>query len=184
MASSSEDELRAFICGALEQNRRWLTAYCLAVTGDADAAQDIVQEVFLRALRSAERYDPAAGTLGAWLRGIARHVLREHGRKVGRDPLGMTDAMLAHLDDRAARAEQNDADPDYHARRLHLLRQCLDTLTAHVRRIVHMKYQQRTRSAGIAAALNMSESAVNVALCRGRRLLQQCIEQKVRESDG
>lgn len=182
--SGSEHELREFVCGALEQNRRWLTAYFLAMTGDLDRAQDLVQEVFVRAVRGAPTYDSASGTLGAWLRGIARNVVYEHVRQHGRDPLLINDAMLAQLDDRAARFESDHADPGHETRRLRLLRECMARLSEHVRQIIEMKYQQRSRSQQIAAVLGMNENAVNVALCRGRKTLQTCIEQKLGQDDG
>ena len=177
--SDPEHQLRQFVCGALEQNRRWRTAYFLSTTGDFDLAQDLVQETFVRAVHAAPRSDTTQGTLGAWLRGIARHVRSEHCRRTSRDPLALDAQMIAHLDLRAARTELDDADPDDREHRLHLLHQCLEKLTSHVRRIFQMKYQQRTRSAQIAVALGMKENAVNVALHRGRRILQECIEQHV-----
>lgn len=179
--SDSDPQLQPFIHGALDQNRRWLTAYFLSLTGDVEVAQDLVQEVFVRALRAAASYDSTSGSLGAWLRGIARHVIREHCRNTDRNPLAITDAMLAHLDAHAARVEADHADPDEQDRRLAMLHECLARLSGHVRRIFQMKYQQRRRSRQIAVALGMNENAVNVALCRGRQTLQQCIEQKVRQ---
>lgn len=178
----SEVQLREFTRGALDQNRRWLTAYFLSVTGDFDHSQDLVQEVFVRALRAASTYDRTQGTLGGWLRGIARNVLSEHCRQAGRDPLRISDTMLAQLEARAAHAETQHTEPDHQTRRLELLHECLDRLTDRARRMFQMKYQQRSRSQQIAEAMGMNENAVNVALCRGRRILQECIEQKVRES--
>jgi RNA polymerase sigma-70 factor, ECF subfamily len=40
-----------------------------------DAADDVVQETFLAILRTSGRYDPARGTVGNYLFGIARHVV-------------------------------------------------------------------------------------------------------------
>src|SRR5687768_12589784 len=40
-----------------------------------DAADDVVQETFLAVLRPSGRYDPARGTVGNYLFGIARHVV-------------------------------------------------------------------------------------------------------------
>ena len=40
-----------------------------------DAAADVVQETFLAVLRGSGRYDPARGTVGGYLFGIARHFV-------------------------------------------------------------------------------------------------------------
>ena len=40
-----------------------------------DAAADVVQETFLAVLRGSGRYDPARGTVGNYLFGIARHFV-------------------------------------------------------------------------------------------------------------
>lgn len=42
---------------------------------DPAAAEDAVQETFLRAWRARETHDPARGSLRTWLFGIARHVV-------------------------------------------------------------------------------------------------------------
>lgn len=45
----------------------------LRVVGDRGAAEEITQDVFLRCWNSIERYNPAQGTLAAWLLAIAHH---------------------------------------------------------------------------------------------------------------
>jgi len=49
--------------------------YSLArqVTRSERTAQDVVQEVFIAVWRSAERFDPAKGSVSAWLFALARH---------------------------------------------------------------------------------------------------------------
>jgi RNA polymerase sigma-70 factor, ECF subfamily len=50
-------------------------AYSIAVriTGDASAAEDVVQEAFLGAWRNAARYVPGRGTVRTWLLAIVHH---------------------------------------------------------------------------------------------------------------
>src|SRR5690625_1173342 len=57
----------------LEELRRPLTGYCYRMLGSAEC-EDAVQEVFLRALRHADRYDPARASLSTWLHRIATNV--------------------------------------------------------------------------------------------------------------
>src|ERR1700747_2288365 len=41
--------------------------------GDRESAAEIVQDAFLSLWRRADQFDPQAGSLSAWLLGIARH---------------------------------------------------------------------------------------------------------------
>lgn len=51
-----------------------LFRYAYRRLGDRQIAEDAVQETFIRAWRSAERFDPEAGTLRGWLFAIMRNV--------------------------------------------------------------------------------------------------------------
>lgn len=48
--------------------------------GDVEQAADLTADVFVKAIESADRYDPSLGPPGAWLIGIARHVVAAHLR--------------------------------------------------------------------------------------------------------
>ena len=49
--------------------------------GDASEAQDVVQDVFLRAWRAADSYDPALATVRTWLFSIARNAIIDQVRR-------------------------------------------------------------------------------------------------------
>ncbi|WP_323793254.1 sigma-70 family RNA polymerase sigma factor [Nocardioides sp.] len=57
-----------------------LYRFVLRGLGDAGAAQDVVQETFLKAWRSSDRYDPTLSSLRVWLFGIARNAMIDHAR--------------------------------------------------------------------------------------------------------
>ena len=54
--------------------------FVLRGLGDAGAAQDVVQETFLRAWRAADRFDPQLASLRVWLFAIARNAMLDHAR--------------------------------------------------------------------------------------------------------
>lgn len=58
-----------------------LYRFALRQLGDGGAAQDVVQEVFLRAWRSSEAYDPSLASLRTWLFAIARNVVVDEARR-------------------------------------------------------------------------------------------------------
>ena len=86
-------------------------AGALRVLGDAVAAQDVVQDVFVELWSHPGRYDPAAGPLRAYLVLLARHravdVVRSELRRVARqensyrlapklpDPTPLDEAMMS-----------------------------------------------------------------------------------------
>jgi len=51
--------------------------FALHMSGNRAVAEDVTQEVFMTLIRQAKRFDPARGTLGAFLFGVARNHLRK-----------------------------------------------------------------------------------------------------------
>jgi RNA polymerase sigma-70 factor (ECF subfamily) len=51
--------------------------YALRMSGNPALAEDVTQEVFMALIRDTKRFDPARGTLGGFLFGIARNHLRK-----------------------------------------------------------------------------------------------------------
>lgn len=70
----------------LEEHGDLLYGYALPrVGGDAAAAEDLVQETLLAALKANERYTGEASR-GTWLVGILRHKIIDHYRRSSRRP--------------------------------------------------------------------------------------------------
>src|SRR6476646_645291 len=62
-----------------------LYAYVLwRCAGLRDRADEVVQEVWLTAVRRLRSFDPGQGSVAAWLRGIAANLLRNHFRREAR----------------------------------------------------------------------------------------------------
>ncbi len=66
-----------FVLALYDEHARNLLGWFQSRTLSAETAADLCAETFAAAIESYPRYDPALGAPGAWLWGIARHLL--HG---------------------------------------------------------------------------------------------------------
>jgi RNA polymerase sigma factor (sigma-70 family) len=83
---------------AFEQHKDVVYRFAWRMSGPA-AAEDITQDVFVSLLRHPDRFDPARGTLRAFLLGIARNLALKHWRAEHRfEPLD-AEAIAAELID-------------------------------------------------------------------------------------
>ena len=83
-----------------------LYRFAMRSLGDVGAAQDVVQETFLRAWRSHDRFDPELASLRVWLFAIARNVVVDHARRAGARP------WLRQLSEPADLETAADTSPD------------------------------------------------------------------------
>jgi RNA polymerase sigma-70 factor (ECF subfamily) len=73
---------------AFEQHKDAVYRFLWRMSGSPAAAEDITQDVFVGLLRHPDRFDPARGTLRAFLLGMARNLALKHWRKEHRlEPL-------------------------------------------------------------------------------------------------
>ncbi len=82
----SESALRA----AYAAHGAELYRFALRQLGDDGTAQEVVQEVFLRAWRRADSFDPAVASVRVWLFAIARNVVIDEARRAAVRPWGRT----------------------------------------------------------------------------------------------
>lgn len=59
--------------------------YALGLSGNPAWAADATQEAFVALATQPAQFDPARGTLGAWLAGVARHALLAQWRQARRE---------------------------------------------------------------------------------------------------
>jgi RNA polymerase sigma-70 factor (ECF subfamily) len=146
--------------------------YFLRRTRQADLAADLTAEAFARALAGRDRFDPARGDAGAWLFGIAHHLLvssLEHGRveDEARRRLGMQPLVLG--DDDLARIERLDHAPASAA---------LAALPADQRNAVAGRVVEELGYEELAARLDCSPGVVRQRVSRGLRALRARLEEE------
>ena len=81
---------------AFDQHKDAVYRFVWRMCGSTAAAEDLTQDVFVGLLRHPDRFDPARGTLRAYLLGIARNLTLKHWRAEHRfEPLDDEDAVAA-----------------------------------------------------------------------------------------
>jgi RNA polymerase sigma factor (sigma-70 family) len=122
-------------------------------------AEDVTSEVFTRAARGWDRYDARRGTVGAWVLGIARHVVADWWR--GRAP----EVSWEGIDVPAAA----DGDPEavvLGAEARAELRSQLWRLTPKERDAVALLFAAGLRAAEVGSVLGVSETAARMLVYR------------------
>jgi RNA polymerase sigma-70 factor (ECF subfamily) len=82
VAAGSEDALAALY----DRHAGAVYAAASRLTTDRQVAEEVVQETFLAVWNRADTFDPAAGSLPAWLYTIARNRTVDRLRSIGRRP--------------------------------------------------------------------------------------------------
>ncbi len=93
--------------------RRWqapVQRFALAMIGSPHTAEDVMQETFMVLIRDGGRYDPRRGPFGAYIRGVARHLVL---RRIRRDSrfVALADGLAASLESALGRDAPHSPDP-------------------------------------------------------------------------
>ena len=154
------------------QNQRAVGAFIYMSLNNPHDTEDVLQEVAADASRNFDKYDPSRPFV-AWLIGIARQRLVDHYRKQGRQRAKLSPDTLALLD--RAYAETAEAIDD----RLIALRKCMEKLPEHHKLLINRRYGFDDALADIAKSVGSNAKAVNAMLTRVRKLLADCIQQRL-----
>lgn len=142
----------------------WGIAY--RFLGDPAAAEDLVQETFLRVLRAASRYKPSAG-FRTYLYQIVSRLCIDSARK--KRPI-FTDRPPEVVDDSpglAASLVSKERETE--------IRKALDDLPPRQRMAIILRYYEELSYADIARTLGITVKAVERLLGRARATLQSTL---------
>ena len=166
-----------------------LFRYALSRLRDERAAEDLVQDALVTALRARERFEGRSSEL-TWLTGILRLKIFEHLRRQAREAAltlpedGGDDRESAWFEaDGHWRAADAPADwgGEPHARAesaefSDALRRCLDALTPSVSRAFVLREMEGAAASDCAEALGVEPAHLAVLLYRARLRLRRCLE--------
>ena len=143
---------------------------CLAVRiGSPADVDDLAQEVFITTWRRLADIDPQR-PFGAWLRGIALNLVRNHRR------LRRHDALDLILEPAAATA--TDSGGSMHAM-AEALDGCLERVDESGRQLLQLRYGEDLPLAEIGQRLERNHSTLTMAFHRLRERLRACIEERL-----
>lgn len=146
-----------------------LRRYLYVLGARPDRIDDLVQDTFVVALQKTLE-DRGAAAAGAFLRGVAKHLLLRERRSV------------------AARREVELADQVWHEQcadgsgdqRLAALRHCVGRLPERSQQVLRRCYAEGAGRQALGGELGMTPDGIKTALRRLRAALRSCIEQRLR----
>ncbi len=173
------DLVRACLSGHAGAMRRLHDQYAPRVkayflrSGFAPAdADDLVQDTFIRVVRSLRTFDSQKGRFSAWLASIARNVARKAfaaGKArpaAGFDPELAQEVLVVDDDPAGQSGDREEFDA---------LRGCIASLSHDLADLVRMRYVEARTTRGIAAVAGLPEATVRLRLEQARELLKRCM---------
>jgi len=163
-ANKRPPDFEEAFCSLFDQQFASLFRYLQRLTGDADLAEDLAQEVFVRLYQRGSLPDDTRGWMGA----VANNLLRDDKRTAKRrlrllekrrDMLDPADPSIA-ADEKVLAAEKRTA-----------VREALEKLSERDRRMLLLRHEGYSYRE-IAHALGMNETSVGTLLLRATTAFQ------------
>lgn len=154
----------------LTQAQSDLFGYLCALTGNVEAARDVLQDTNLTLCREAERFDPLRPFL-PWARTVAYYQVLSWRRRQARERLVFDDRLLEEV------AAVLNGEPFAPHAQLDALEGCLKKLPGRMRELFEARYARGATVNALAAASGRAPNAVSASLYRIRQLLSACVEE-------
>jgi RNA polymerase sigma factor (sigma-70 family) len=174
----------------VQRYHRRIYNVCYRFAGDAENAQDLSQEVFIKMYRTLNTYDSGKGAFMTWVTTITRNLLVDHFRKSKGDRItDSLDSVSSEHEDSQPLSEQiadHSLPPDAAVQSREtreMVHFALQKLSPELREAVILRDLQDMDYREIATALRVPEGTVKSRINRGRaelaRLLQRTYKQVI-----
>ncbi|MBA4387988.1 MAG: hypothetical protein C0404_08400 [Verrucomicrobia bacterium] len=178
----AEEVIELVLAGERDAYREIVTAYyddlmmrvCYR-TSDANMAEDVVQNTFVRAYNQLARYEMGRD-FGVWLRSIAHFLLLAELKK-GYRARKNEEKYLAHIRE-SLLADASDEAEDL-ADVKTAMEKCVRELPEHTRSLILERYKNGRSVKDLAALFSRKVTWVTTSLYRVHRSLRSCIEQRI-----
>ncbi len=170
------------------EERMRLLGFCLGMTGNRDAAEDLVQETLLEAWLHEQALRDASKR-AQWLSGIARNVCLRWLRRRGRDAAHLVEfsagsdaSEILPADLENMLADDLDIEVELERKELvELLDRAMALLPAATRAVLVKRYVEESPLAELAEQLGTNTSAVAMRLQRGKLALRRVLTTELRQ---
>ncbi len=148
----------------------------LAILKNADAAHDVAHDVFLRAWQQAAQYDSTRGSVGVWLRAVARNLSIDRLRAAQRLKTheGLDDGRTP-ADDQLSRLLTRE--------QLNSLRRAFHRLSPTHRQLIEMAYDEDLSHSDIARRLGQPLGTVKSRIRQALTMLRAFATQSESSAD-
>lgn len=153
-----------------------LTGYFRSVIIDRHLAEDVFQDVCVRAIKAQDSFNDAVH-LRRWCHTTGRNRAIDLLRKKDRKKILLGEAVLAQLET----DENSQPSAGTPTVRLEALGQCLSTLTPRSQRIVALRYGEELSGIEVAQRMDCKVDSLYKALARIYQNLRVCIREKLGE---
>jgi RNA polymerase sigma factor (sigma-70 family) len=158
--------------------QRQVYSVALRMVRQAQDAEDLTQETFVRMFRAIDRYDPSR-PFGAWLFTIASRLCIDHLRRSRVKSVSMHWREVGSEEEREMEFEAPGLGPEELATRAEeerYTRGIIDRLPPHYRIVVVLRHQQDLSYEEIARMLRLPLGTVKARIHRARALLKRHLE--------
>lgn len=181
-ATARRDELSALLGRVAQGDRRALAlvyemtsaklfGVCLRISRDRDAAEDILQDIYVKVWRRADHFNCDRASPITWLCAIARNTSIDWVRKHGASRLGLIEATERLGMDICSPLEVVMAD----ANRAKIF-DCLEALPANQRRAIQLAFYEGTSHSELAEIMQVPLGTTKSWIRRGLNRLRGCLQ--------
>lgn len=163
------------IIRSLFAHRARLNAAVWMIVRDAHLAEDVFQELMVKAVARLEAFDAEAHLL-AWSRVTARNLALNVLRQRNKGWVVLDEETLELI-------EEDWASSQAPGPRIEALQDCLETVPDEPRRMLDLRYAEGRSCEEVAQICGLKLDAVYQRLSRLHRALRDCVEQKIIPSE-
>jgi RNA polymerase sigma-70 factor, ECF subfamily len=165
----------------MRRHNRRLFRVARSILRDTGAAEDAMQETYLRAFTKLDSYQPT-GRFGAWLTRVALNEALMMRRRVRGDTVSLDEVGDESLIAEEANRDAPTADQFVEAAHARvLLEHAIDALPEHFRLVFVMRVVQGLDVRETAESLDLNATTVRTRLFRAQRHLREGLTRRLRE---